>query len=189
MDYSERYTGINQATRDAQRAAEKAASGKTPSAPLPVLTPEQRQANMARDLALSQTRGARPSGQNSQFYQPAYQSQYQNYNSSAQPVMNQQTGQPSFGNTLTPELARTLMQRSMTPVGTPTSEFNKYGGYAAVRALYDKSGGDYSGNSAPYPQQQQQQQAQFNPYTNSFGATGGAFPTQTPFSYQQPAAQ
>lgn len=227
-------------------------------------------ANMYQNQALSQISGARPSGEAQQFYQPVYQSQYQNYARpstqfdtslyGAQPMnspafnsgmsrgninnaisnfyqtnpagqnatasdalnfmrssgvnredfqayggknnygpqmqtpfsyqqpesqMNWQTGQLSSagGNTLTPELARTLMQRSMT-TGTPTSEFNKYGGYAAVRALYDKSGGDYSGNSAPYPQQQQQQQvqqqAQFNPYTNQY---------QTPFSYQQPAAQ
>ena len=260
-DYQERYTGINQATRDAQAAAEKAAAKKAAGpAPAPALTPEQRQANIARDLALSRTRGARPSGQDSQFYQPAYQSQYNNYVNpllsgnvaaygtnpglsagymaamapggqglsnyyqSLQQLSAQQSNQPygmdyatfnparkamgasqndliaaygyaqqpmqqmqnpfssSGGNTLTPELARTLMQRSMT-TGTPTSEFNKYGGYAAVRALYDRSGGDYSGNSAPYPQQQQpmqQQQAQFNPYTNQY---------QTPFSYQQPQQQ
>jgi len=142
-------------------------------------------ANMYQNQALSQIRGARPSGEAEQFYQPVYQPQYQNYNSSAQPVMNQQTGQPSFGNTLTPAIARTLMQRSMT-TGLPYSESDKYGGYAAIKAMYDKSGGDYSGSNAPYPQQQQ---AQFNPYTNSFGATGGAFPTQTPFSYQPTATQ
>lgn len=145
-------------------------------------------ANMYQNQALSQIRGARPSGEAEQFYQPVYQPQYQNYNARAQPVMNQQTGQPSSGNTLTPEIARTLMQRSMT-TGLPYSESDKYGGYAAVKAMYDKSGGDYSGNNAPYLQQQQQQQAQFNPYTNSFGATGGAFPTQTPFSYQPTATQ
>jgi hypothetical protein len=62
----------------------------------------------------------------------------------------------------------------------PTSEFQKFGGYDTVKALYDKSGGDYSGQGNPYPQQQQQQQAQFNPYTNQY---------QTPFSYQQPQQQ
>jgi hypothetical protein len=256
-NYLEQYTGINQATRDAQLAAEKAASGKTPSTPIPVLTPEQRQANIARDLALSQTRGARPSGQDSQFYQPAYQPQYNNYVNpllsgnvaaygtnpgpsagymaamapggqglgnyyqSLQQLGAQQSNQPygmdyatfnparkamgasqndlmaaygyaqqpmpqmqnpfssSGGNTLTPELARTLMQRSMTSSGVPTSEFQRFGGYDTVKALYDRSGGDYSGQGSPYPQQQQQQ-AQFNPYTNQY---------QTPFSYQQPQQQ
>ena len=70
----------NAATLAAQQAAEKAAAKKAAGpAPAPALTPEQRQANIARDKALSQTRGARPSGQDSQFYQPAYQSQYNNY--------------------------------------------------------------------------------------------------------------
>jgi hypothetical protein len=93
-----------------------------------------------------------------------------------QPQMNQQTGRFSTagGNTLTPELARTLMQRSMTGSGVPTSEFQRFGGYDAVKALYDRSGGDYSGQGNPYPQQQ------FNPYTNQY---------QTPFSYQQPQYQ
>jgi hypothetical protein len=148
-------------------------------------------ANMYQNQALSQMRGARPSGEAEQFYQPVYQPQYQNYNSRAQPVMNQQTGQPSSGNTLTPELAKTLMQRSMT-TGLPYSESDKYGGYAAIKALYDKSGGDYSGTNAPYPPQQQpmqQQQAQFNPYTNSYSSVSGVPQMQTPFSYQQPAAQ
>lgn len=262
--YDSLYGQANAATLAAQQAAEKAASGATNKiAPRVVLTPEQRQANIARDLALSQTRGARPSGQDSQFYQPAYQPQYQNYSSpltafnvsnygtnpsmsrsmqdataqgaggvdayykelqaygtpnssirrvepgginfnnllqdmrrfniSAQDLqsaygpqsqMNWQTGQPTqSGNALTPELARTLMQRSMTSSGVPTSEFQKFGGYDAVKALYDKSGGDYSGKSTPYPQQQ------FNPYSNSFGPAGGMPQMQTPFSYQQPAAQ
>ena len=78
------------------------------------------------------------------------------------------------GGGLTPEMARTLMQRSMTSSGVPTSEFQKFGGYDTVKALYDKSGGDYSGQGNPYPQQQ------FNPYTNQY---------QTPFSYQQPQYQ
>jgi len=217
-------------------------------------------ANMYQNQALSQMRGARPSGEAEQFYQPVYQPQYNNYVNpllsgnvaaygtnpgpsagymaamapggqglgnyyqSLQQLGAQQSNQPygmdyaafnparkamgasqndlmaaygyaqqplpqmqnpfssSGGNTLTPELAKTLMQRSMT-TGLPYSESDKYGGYAAIKALYDKSGGDYSGSNAPYPQQQQpmqQQQAQFNPYTNQY---------QTPFSYQQPAAQ
>jgi hypothetical protein len=257
MDYySDRYTGLSQATRDAQLAAEKAATKKAAgpqyiprnqrvqSGPQPAanFTPNaanmslvnqaygnigrasvganQNQidqggqnywmnqlnsgaispqdfagifskaaqaaqpatANMYQNQALSQIRGARPSGEAEQFYQPVYQPQYQNYNSSAQPVMNQQTGQPSSGNTLTPAIARTLMQMAET-TGLPKSESDKYGGYAAVKAMYNAGGG-----SSALPGQQQQQ-AQFNPYTNSFGATGGAFPTQTPFSYQPTATQ
>lgn len=55
---------------------------------------------------------------------------------------------------LTPAIARNLMQTSMTGSGVPTSEFQKYGGYDAVKAVYDKSGGDYSGSGAPYTQQE-----------------------------------
>ena len=55
---------------------------------------------------------------------------------------------------LTPNIARDLMQRSMTGSGAPTSEFEKYGGYEAVKALYDKSGGDYSGQGNAYPGQE-----------------------------------
>jgi hypothetical protein len=44
---------------------------------------------------------------------------------------------------LTPEIARSLMHRSMT-TGAPTAEFNRYGGYDAVRNLYNQSGGTYS---------------------------------------------
>lgn len=44
--------------------------------------------------------------------------------------------------TLTPEIAKDLMWRSMT-TGAPTSEFNKYGGYDAVNALYASQGGGY----------------------------------------------
>ena len=230
------------------------------STPIPTLTPEQRQANIARDLALSQTRGARPSGQDSQFYQPVYQSQYTNYarpstqfdtslygtqpmnspafnagmsrgninnaidnfyntnpagyNATATDALNfmrnsgvnredfqswagknnydPQRQSPSnysggMGGGLTPEMARTLMQRSMTSSGVPTSEFQKFGGYDTVKALYDRSGGDYSGQGNPYPQQQ------FNPYTNQyqipFSYQQPQQQMQTPFSYQQPAAQ
>jgi hypothetical protein len=37
--------------------------------------------------------------------------------------------------TLTPEIAKDLMIRSMT-TGAPTSEFDKYGGYEAVSSMY-----------------------------------------------------
>ena len=51
--------------------------------------------------------------------------------------------QPTATGGLTPEIARNLMQRSMT-TGVPTSEFDKYGGYDAVRSLYDSNKGTYS---------------------------------------------
>ena len=257
-DFLERYTGINQATRDAQLAAEKAATKKaagpqyiprnqkvqTGPQPAANFTPnagnmnlvnqaygnigrssvgtnlnqidqggqnywmnqlnsgaispqdfagifskaaqaaQPETANMYQNQALSQIRGARPSGDAQQFYQPVYQPQYQNYNSSAQPVMNPQTGQPASGNVLTPAIARTLMQMAET-TGLPKSESDKYGGYAAIKALYNAGGG----SSAQPGQQFNAPPLPFNPYTNSFGATGGAFPTQTPFSYQQTATQ
>lgn len=44
---------------------------------------------------------------------------------------------------LTPEIARNLMQRSMT-TGVPTSEFDKYGGYDAVASVYKSNNGTYS---------------------------------------------
>jgi len=53
-------------------------------------------------------------------------------------------------NGLTPNIAKNLMQGSMTGSGVPTSEFEKYGGYEAVKAVYDKSGGDYSGQGRGY---------------------------------------
>jgi hypothetical protein len=101
--------------------------------------------------------------------------------------------QPSSSNTLTPAIAKSLMQASMSG-GVNTSEFNRYGGYDKVKAAYDAGGGSY----APPGQQSNAQSTaqptalpptQFNPYTNSFGATGGAFPTQTPFSYQTASGQ
>ena len=92
--------------------------------------------------------------------------------------------QPSSSNALTPELARTLMQRAMT-TGLPISESDKYGGYAAIKALYEKSGGTRD----EVGQQVSTQPLQFNPYTNSRSYSGGAFPTQTPFSYQSTATK
>jgi hypothetical protein len=84
-------------------------------------------------------------------YKNTYQSRLQNTPMYAQgqfqkdqPQMTFQTGQPLVGNTLTPEIATSLMQTSMTPAGVPTSEFNKYGGYDKVKALYDTGGGSYA---------------------------------------------
>jgi len=48
-------------------------------------------------------------------------------------------------NGLTPNIAKDLMQRSMTSTGVPNAEFAKYGGYDAVKDIYYKSGGDSTG--------------------------------------------
>jgi hypothetical protein len=50
-------------------------------------------------------------------------------------------GGSSFG--LTPAIAKDIMQRSMT-TGVSNSEIAKYGGYDAIKAMYDASGGQYS---------------------------------------------
>ena len=60
------------------------------------------------------------------------------------------TGQPSSGNVLTPEIARTLMQKAET-IGLPYSESDMYGGYAAVKAMRDAGGGN-SGSPQPATQ-------------------------------------
>jgi hypothetical protein len=85
-------------------------------------------------------------------YKTTYQSRLQNTPMYAQgqfqkdqPQMTFQTGQPLVGNTLTPEIAKSLMQASMMDgSGVPTSEFNRYGGYDKVKALYDAGGGSYA---------------------------------------------
>jgi hypothetical protein len=46
------------------------------------------------------------------------------------------------------------MQRSMT-TGVPTSEFDQYGGYSAVKAMFDANGGSYSLDAIPSSQRQQ----------------------------------
>jgi hypothetical protein len=55
---------------------------------------------------------------------------------------------------LTPQVAQDLMWRSMT-TGAPTSEFDRYGGYSAVKAMYDQGGGQYDTNVIPQAQRQQ----------------------------------
>jgi hypothetical protein len=70
--------------------------------------------------------------------------------------------QPSSSNVLTPEIAKNLMQASMSG-GVDNSEFARYGGYDKVQAVFDAAGGVYA-----RPDQQ----------------ASGAFPPQNPFSYQ-----
>lgn len=52
---------------------------------------------------------------------------------------------------LTPSIAKGLMYRSMT-TGVPSSEMSQYGGYDAVKAMYDAGGGEYSLNAIPADQ-------------------------------------
>lgn len=66
---------------------------------------------------------------------------------------DQKYSQVVGANGLTPNIARDLMQKSMSG-GLPNSEFQKYGGYAAVKAVYDRSGGDYTGEGKAYPGQE-----------------------------------
>lgn len=56
--------------------------------------------------------------------------------------------------TLTPSMAQSLMQRSMT-TGVPKSEMDLYGGYDAVKAMYDSNHGSYSTEVIAAPQRQQ----------------------------------
>ena len=56
------------------------------------------------------------------------------------------TAAAKSNNALTADVARDLMQRSMT-TGAPTSEFDKYGGYNAVAAKYAQSGGQLDTSS------------------------------------------
>jgi len=178
------------AQQDAEAAAAKKAAGP---APAPALTPEQRQANIARDLALSQTRGARPSGQDSQFYQPAYQSQYANYanpltalnvsNYGTNPGMSQSMraatapgagGVDPYYRQLQSYADLLSTQGDRNNINTLMQDMRTYG----ISAQDLQNASSYSPFS--YQQPMQQRQAPFNPYTNQY---------QTPFSYQQPMQQ
>lgn len=61
---------------------------------------------------------------------------------SIQPIEPPVGSGSASSNGLTADIARDLMQRSMT-TGAPTAEFNKYGGYDAVRSVYNANGGSY----------------------------------------------
>ena len=64
-------------------------------------------------------------------------------------------GQVSSNTTsLTPSIAKSLMYRSMT-TGVPTAELDKYGGYDAVKAMFEVAGGTYSLDAIPTDQLEQ----------------------------------
>jgi len=80
-----------------------------------------------------------------------------------QPTVAQNSGQgfsyamgqaSAAGSGLTPAVAQNLMYRSMT-TGVPTFELDKYGGYDAVKAMFDANGGTYSLDAIPAQQRQQ----------------------------------
>ena len=68
---------------------------------------------------------------------------------------SQAMGQASAaGRGLTPAVAQSLMYRSMT-TGVPNGELDQYGGYSAVKAMFDANGGSYSLDAIPAQQRQQ----------------------------------
>lgn len=198
--YGSNYSMYDPATIAAQQAAEKAAAKKAAdaeayaaTAAARVITPEQRQANIARDKALSQTRGARPSGQDSQFYQPAYQPQYTNY------TTTNPFGVSQYG---TPMTARSLVDSAYAGIG-------RYGSGNEINQV-DPGGRQYwesrlaSGSLNPQSlfdqfngvinQARQDPSNPYNQYVlNQPGYSGGYqgyMPQmQSPFSYQQPMQQ
>ena len=200
-----------QAEIDAATAAAKAkADAEKSAAASRVLTPEQRQANIARDLALSQTRGARPSGQDSQFYQPVFQSQYTNY-ATTNPLGVSQYGTPMTARSLVDSFyaglgrygsgnevnqvdpgGRQYWENALSSGTLAPQDLAKNFSYAVNAARQNPSDpyGQYYQNQTGYSgmdlgrgyaqQPMQQRQAPFNPYMNQY---------QTPFSYQQPMQQ
>ena len=66
-------------------------------------------------------------------------------------------------NTLTPDLAKTLMAQMMT-TGLSNADVAKYGGYDAIKSMYDQGGGQY-GLSAIAP-------ADLQKYANTIAQTG-----------------
>lgn len=88
------------------------------------------------------------------------------------------------GNSLTPPLAQTLMYRSMT-TGVPTAELEQYGGYSAVKAMFDANGGSYSLDAIPVAQRHQlAQQVASTGVGNSAILLGAAPATLTPSAAQ-----
>ena len=72
----------------------------------------------------------------------------QNHSSGFSLAMGQAS---AAGGGLTPAVAQNLMYRSMT-TGVPNAEFDKYGGYSAVKAVFDANGGSYSLDAIPADQ-------------------------------------
>ena len=75
----------------------------------------------------------------------------QNHSSGFSLAMGQAS---AAGGGLTPAVAQSLMYRSMT-TGVPNAELDQYGGYGAVKAMFDANGGSYSLDAIPAQQRQQ----------------------------------
>ena len=153
------------------------------------LTPEQRQANIARDLALSQVRGARPSGQDSQFYQPAYQPQYANY-ATTNPLGVSQYGTPMTIQSLVDSAYAGIGRFG---VGTGTNQMDAGGrqhhidafqtGYYTPENFFQK----FANSVQNY--QTQNPNDRYTQYMQNQAGYGGGYqgympPMQNPFSYQ-----
>ena len=72
----------------------------------------------------------------------------QNHSSGFSLAMGQAS---ATGGGLTPAVAQSLMYRSMT-TGVPNAELDQYGGYGAVKAMFDANGGSYSLDAIPADQ-------------------------------------
>ena len=189
---------MKKAEAEAATAAAKAKiSAEKSAAASRALTPAERQANMARDLALSQTRGARPSGQDSQFYQPAYQSQYQNY---ANPLTALNVS--SYGTN--PGMSRSMQAATAPGAGGVDPYYKQLQSYANLLSTqgdrnnintlmqdmrtYGISAQDLQ-NAASYTPPQQQYNRFIDPSTGRSTGLADIPQMQSPFSYQQPMQQ
>jgi len=88
-------------------------------------------------------------------YLPSYADPVASKSSATSSGFSYAMGQVSAaGGGLTPAVAQSLMYRSMT-TGVPTAELDQYGGYSAVKAMFDANGGSYSTDAIPAQQRQQ----------------------------------
>jgi len=176
---------------DAAAKAKAAANASTNSGFTPFSSNPS--ATVARDQAMSQIRGARPSGLDSQFYQPAYQPQYANYTNpltafnvssyGTNPGMSQSMqaamapgagGADPYYRQLQSYANLLSTQGDRNNINTLMQDMRTYG----INAQDLQAASSYSPFS--YQQPMQRMQTPFNPYTNQY---------QTPFSYQQPMQQ
>jgi hypothetical protein len=145
---AQQLTNLNNATATTAAPAAVAPPVAAPTATAPATTPTSTAAQQLTNLS-NATTAAAPTNTIASVPVSQATSQItvgQPTNTSVPKITNNNApvvAQPS--NTLTAAIARDLMQRSMT-TGAPTSEFDRYGGYAAVQKLYEQNGGTYTGN-------------------------------------------
>lgn len=159
-----------------------------------VQTPEDRQARIARDLALSQTRGARPSGQDSQFYQPVRQSQYTNY-TTTNPLGVSQYGTPMTPSSLVDSAYAGIGRFG---VGTGTNQMDPGGRQYHINAFqtgqYTPQNFFQGFSNSVRDYQAQNPNDRYTQYMQNQPGYGGGFQgfmpqMQSPFRYQQPMQQ